>query len=149
MSLEETLALIVSGGDLVLKTIVALNIDLSERVIEALNTLQIQPQTKIIFSYVLSSNQSDDVADQSHQPQELLYQKEQLQVYQAQFPGSEIEIISGDQEEINRLANIDRADLIVSGTCVKGVKRIIEGVSSQVVADAACSALVVKPEEWR
>ena len=130
-----------------LKTIVAFNTDLSERVVEAL-TLQIQPQTKIIFSHVLPT-QSDDVADQLHQPRKLLYQKEQLQVYQAHFPGSEIEIISGDPEEINRLANIDRADLIVSGTCVKGVKRIIEGVSSQVVADAACSALVVKPEEWR
>lgn len=137
-----------------LKTIVvALNTDLSERVVEALNTLQIQPQTKIIFSHVLPT-QSDDIADQPHQPWELLYQKveKQLQVYQAHFPGSEIEIVSGDpSEEINRLANIYQADLIVIGTRgLKGVKRVVEGsVSSQVVADAACSVLVVKPEEWR
>ena len=156
MSLEEPLALIISGGDLVLKTIVvALTTDLSKRVVEALNTLQIQPQTKIIFSHVLPSTQTDDVVvDQPHQPRELLYQKieKQLQVYQAHFPGSEIEIVSGDpSEEINRLANIYQADLIVIGTRgLKGVKRVIEGsVSSQVVADAACSVLVVKPEEWR
>ena len=155
MTPEEPLAIIVSGGDLVLETIVvALNTDLSERVVEALNTLQIQPKTKIIFSHVLPSTQSDDVADQPHQPPESLYQnvEKQLQVYQAHFPGSEIEIVSGDpSEEINRLANIYQADLIVIGTRgLKGVKRVIEGsVSSQVVADAACSVLVVKPEEWR
>lgn len=137
-----------------LKTIVvALNSEPSERVVEALKTLQLQPQTKIIFSHVLSSSQIDEVVDQPHEPREWLYQKaeKQLQVYQAHYPGSEIEIVNGDPaEEINRLANIYQADLIVIGTRgLKGVKRIIEGsVSSQVVADAACSVLVVKPEAW-
>lgn len=126
--------------------------DLSERVIETLDTLKIQPETKIILSHVIPSlgNDSDVAVERPHQTQESLYQtaERQLQAYQAQLPNSELEIVSGDAtEEIIRLANIYQVDLIVIGTRgLKGFKRIIEGsVSSQVVADAPCSVLVVKP----
>ena len=50
-------------------------------------------------------------------------------------------------EEIIRLSHIYSADLIVIGSRgLKGINRILKGsVSSQVVADAVCSVLVVKP----
>ncbi|HEY9650816.1 MAG TPA: universal stress protein, partial [Coleofasciculaceae cyanobacterium] len=74
----------------------------------------------------------------------------QLQSYQAQLPcESEIEIVMGEPAaEIIRLAHIYQANLIVIGTRgLTGLKRILEGsVSSQVVTDAPCSVLVVKPE---
>jgi nucleotide-binding universal stress UspA family protein len=49
-------------------------------------------------------------------------------------------------EEIIRLANIYRADLIVLGSRgLTGVNRILKGsVSSQVVSDAPCTVMVVK-----
>ncbi|NES83942.1 MAG: universal stress protein [Moorea sp. SIO2B7] len=138
-----------------LKTIiVALDIsDLSERVIEALETLQIESKTKIVLSHVLPSpgTEGDLTVDRPHKSQEVLYRsiEKQLHSYQAQLAcETESEIVSGDPaEEIIRLANIYKADLIVIGTRgLKGVKRIIEGsVSSQVVADSICSVLVVKP----
>lgn len=125
--------------------------DMAEKVLDSLNTLQIQPQTKIILSHVLPAlaTGSDLAADRPHQSQESLYQQveKQLQTYQSQLPGSEIEIASGDPtEELICLANIYQADLIVIGTRgLKGVKRVIEGsVSSQVVADAPCSVFIVK-----
>lgn len=78
-----------------------------------------------------------------------LHIEKQLQSYQVKLPGeSELEIVSGDpSEEIIRLANIYQADLIVIGSRgLTGVKRILQGsVSSQVVEDAPCSVLVVKP----
>jgi nucleotide-binding universal stress UspA family protein len=55
--------------------------------------------------------------------------------------------VTGDvAEEIVRLANIYKADLIVIGCRgLTGLKRILEGsVSSQVVGEAVCSVLVVK-----
>jgi nucleotide-binding universal stress UspA family protein len=72
--------------------------------------------------------------------------KKQLESYQKQIPPSEIEIIGGEPvEEILRLANIYQTDLIILGTRgLKGVQRIFNNsVSSQVVADASCSVLVV------
>lgn len=123
----------------------------SEQVIQALDFLFLQSQTKLILSHVLPAPTSDgDVAaDRPHQSSSALYQatEKKLQAYQAQLPDSEIEIVSGDTaEEIVRLANIYHADLIVIGTRgLKGVERVIEGsVSSQVAADAPCSVLVVR-----
>ncbi|MGA9377200.1 MAG: universal stress protein, partial [Phormidium sp.] len=48
---------------------------------------------------------------------------------------------------IIRLANIHHADLIIIGSRgLTGLKRILErSVSSQVVEDAPCSVLLVKP----
>lgn len=136
-----------------LKTIlVALDCsETSQNAIEALETLQFHPQTKIVLSHVLPQPEidSDLAADRPHQSTESLYQlaEKQLQHYQSQIPNSVIEIVSGDaSEEIIRLANIHQASLIVIGTRgLKGVERVIEGsVSSQVVAEATCSVLVVK-----
>ena len=136
-----------------LKTIiVALDCSkLSKIVITALEDILIQPETKIILSHVLPSSEtsSEEAVDRPHQSTESVYRlvEKQMHAYQAEFPGSEVEICSGDPaEEIIRLANIYQADLIVIGTRgLTGVKRIIEGsVSSQVVADTPCSVFVVK-----
>lgn len=144
------------GGLAVLKTIVVAldGSDLSEQVIQALQELQLQPATKIILSHVVPPPESslELVADRPQTDFEglpYLHLEKQLQSYQAQLPGeSEIEIVTGDpSEEIIRLANIYQADLIVIGSRgLTGVKRIIQGsVSSQVVENAHCSVLVVKP----
>ncbi len=125
----------------------------AERVIQILQELQLQPATKIILSQVIPPPESDLelVADRPHiQSQDVPYRQieKQLQSYQTKLPGeSELEIVTGDPaEEIIRLANIYKADLIVIGSRgLTGVKRIIQGsVSSQVVEDAPCSVLVVK-----
>jgi nucleotide-binding universal stress UspA family protein len=138
----------------VLKTIlVALDSsDLSEQVIQTLQELQLQPATKIILSNVLPPRSTDlEIApDRPGFAEEPYRQVEkQLQVYQAELPcQSELEIVTGDPaEEIIRLANIYQADLIVLGSRgLTGMNRILQGsVSSQVVADAPCSVLVVKP----
>ena len=140
----------------VLKTIlVALDdSELSERVMSTLRELQLQPATKIILSHVISSAASDleVAADRPQTYSEVLPYRQvekQLQSYQANLPcQTELEIVTGDPaEEIVRLAHIHGADLIVIGSRgLKGLKRILQGsVSSQVVADAPCSVLVVKP----
>lgn len=139
-----------------LKTIVVAldGSELSERVIQTLWELQLQPATKIILSHVIPPPESnlEVIADKPHigsKALPYLHIEKQLQSYQAKLPGeSELEIVSGDpSEEIIRLANIYQADLIVIGSRgLMGVKRILQGsVSSQVVEDAPCSVLVVKP----
>lgn len=129
--------------------------ELSERVIQTLRELQLQPATKIILSHVIPPPVSDleVVADRPHSQSEevpYLHIEKQMESYQVNLPGeSELEIVTGDPaEEIIRLANIYHADLIVIGSRgLTGVKRILQGsVSSQVVEDAPCSVLVVKPE---
>ncbi len=128
--------------------------ELSQRVIQSLDELQIQPATKIILAHVMPSPESDMemAVDRPHSSEELLYRhiEKQLQSYQAGLPcESELEIVTGDPAvEIVRLAHIHQANLIVIGSRgLTGLKRILEGsVSSQVVADAPCSVLVVKPE---
>lgn len=140
----------------VLKTVVVA-LDGSETqqlVIQTLGELQLQPTTKIILSHVIPPPESDEeqIADRPQTGFEqlpYLQTEKQMQSYQAQLPGeSVLEIVTGDPaEEIIRLANIYNADLIVIGSRgLTGVKRIIQGsVSSQVVEDAHCSVLVVKP----
>jgi nucleotide-binding universal stress UspA family protein len=140
----------------VLKTIlVALDgSELSQRVIESLDEIQIHSATKIILSQVIPPPESDrEIAvDRPQGSEELLYRhiEKQLQSYQANLPcNSELEIVVGDPAaEIVRLAHIHQANLIVLGNRgLTGLQRILEGsVSSQVVADAPCSVLVVKPE---
>lgn len=129
--------------------------ELSERVIQTLHELQVQPATKILLAHVISPPESnlEIVADRPHADTEVVsYQhiEKQLQSYQANLSGqSELEIVTGDPaEEIIRLANIYHADLIIIGSRgLTGVKRILQGsVSSQVVEDASCSVLVVKPD---
>ena len=128
--------------------------DLSDRVIETVQQLQLSPPVKIILAHVIPATDSDlEIAADRPQSEgkTVPYRQieKQLKVYQASLPfESELEIVSGDPaEEIIRLANIYHADLIAIGSRgLTGVKRILQGsVSSQVVEDAPCSVLVVKP----
>ena len=144
------------GGLAVLKTIlVALDgSEIQERVIQSLEELQLQQTTKVVLAHVVPAVElSQEVV--SDRPQAIaeglpyLQVEKQLQSYQAKLSGeSIIELVTGDPaEEIIRLANIYQADLIAIGSRgLTGVKRIIQGsVSSQVVENAPCSVLVVKP----
>lgn len=129
--------------------------ELSEQVIHNLNQVNIQPETKVILSQVIPPLE-DNVewsADRPHGiSEEIPYRKaeKQLQSYQNRLPYQiELEIVTGDPaEEIVRLANIHHVDLIVIGSRgLTGLKRILErSVSSQVLEDAPCSVLLVKPK---
>ncbi len=145
------------SGALLLKTLlVALDgSELSDYVIQTLQTLHLQPETKVILTHVISTSGTDvEVAvDRPQSDAEGLpyrHIEKQLQSYQQELAcQTELEIVTGDPaEEIIRLANIYRADLIVIGNRgLTGLNRIIKGsVSSQVVEDAHCSVLVVKPK---
>jgi nucleotide-binding universal stress UspA family protein len=124
-----------------------------ELVIHVLTELQLQPETRVILSHVVATS-NDDLGHEADRPQpeseQIPYHgiEKQLQLYQEKLPcASEVEIVLGDPtEEIVRLSNIYSADLIVIGTRgLQGINRILQGsVSSQVVADATCSVLVVK-----
>ena len=140
-----------------LKTIVVAldGSDLSEQVIQSLEELQLQPTTKIILSHVILPPELDQeiLADRPQtgfEEMPYFHMEKQLQSYQTKLPGeSALEIVTGDpSEEIIRLANIYQADLIVIGSRgLTGMTRIIQGsVSSQVVENAPCSVLVVKPK---
>ena len=125
---------------------------LSETVIQILSELQLQPETTVVLAHVITPEGSASTAADrpSTNPDEFPYRQieKQLQAYQSNLPcKSELEIVRGDPaEEIIRLANIHQTDLIVLGNRgLTGMKRILQGsVSSQVVADAPCSVMVVK-----
>lgn len=126
--------------------------DPAERVINALQDLHLDPEAKICLAHVVDSfNSSPDIAS-DRPPAEIeklpdLYLGK-LNDYQSQLPyPSELEIVRGDPaEEIIRLAHIHHADLIIMGSRgLKGLNRVLQGsVSSQVVADAPCSVLVIR-----
>lgn len=128
--------------------------ELGDRTIEAIEELQLPSSAKIVLAHVIPLANSDleIAADRPHSELETVPYRQiekQLQLYQNRLVfDSEIEIVSGDPaEEIIRLANIYHADLIaIASRGLTGVKRILQGsVSSQVVENAACSVLVVKP----
>lgn len=127
--------------------------DLSNQVIQTLHELKLQPATKIILSHVMLPRDTgmEIAADRPGVSEDIFYRniEKQLQLYQEQLPcQTEIEIVNGDPaDEIIRLANIYQADLIVLGSRgLTGMSRILQGsVSSQVVAEASCSVLVIKP----
>lgn len=128
--------------------------DLSELVMEALQQLKLQSEDRVILVRVIgpADLDSERPADQpSIDPQLGLYRhaEQRLQAYQTQLTcQTELEVVTGDPaEEIVRLANIHQVDLIVIGNRgLTGVNRILQGsVSSQVVSDAHCSVMVVKP----
>jgi nucleotide-binding universal stress UspA family protein len=127
--------------------------ELSDRVMETIQQLQLSPSAKIVLAHVIPATDSElEIADRPQSDADTIpyrHIEKQLQAYQASLPfDSELEIVTGDPaEEIIRLANIYHADLIAIGSRgLTGVKRILQGsVSSQVVADANCSVLVVKP----
>lgn len=128
--------------------------ELSERVVQTLDEFKLQPETKVVLTHVIPPLEPDleRPADQPQVEREAGFWQieKELQIYQAGLPcQSELEIVLGDPaEEIIRLANIHQAVLIVIGSRgLTGLDRILQGsVSSQVVADAPCSVLVVKPK---
>jgi len=121
----------------------------SDTVLKALDSLRLSAKTKLVLCHIFPPDNEDlPDPDLPHQFSSERYKqaKKQLESYQKHIPHSEIEIIGGEPvEEILRLANIYQTDLIILGTRgLKGVQRILnDSVSSQVVADASCSVLVV------
>jgi nucleotide-binding universal stress UspA family protein len=128
--------------------------EIAERVIQTIEDLVFSPETKLILCHVFPTPESELElpADRPHpdSPTLSFFQIEKLlQSYQEKLSvESELELVTGDAaDEIIRLANIYKADLIVIGSRgLTGMKRIVQGsVSSQVVEEANCSVLVVKP----
>jgi nucleotide-binding universal stress UspA family protein len=140
----------------VLKTIlVALDgTEMTERVIQTLDDLVLSPEAKVILCHVFPTSESE-MELQADRPQSespkfsYFHIEKQLQTYQEKLSvNSELEIVSGDPaEEIIRLANIHKTDLVVMGSRgLTGMKRIVLGsVSTQVMEEANCSVLIVKP----
>jgi nucleotide-binding universal stress UspA family protein len=127
----------------------------AKQVISSIEELRLDARSKVVLSHVVATNQSEvevivdrSSADLERSPYAQIEQ--QLQLYQQGLDcSSEVEIVMGDPaEEILRLAKIHHADLIVLGSRgLTGMKRILLGsVSSQIVEDAPCSVLVVKPK---
>ena len=130
------------------------NPELSAHIMRAIAQIKLQPETTVILTHVISPVESglEQPADRPYIDPKLglfRHTEKQLQIYQAQLPcQSELEIVTGDPaEEIIRLANIYKAQLIVMGSRgLTGVNRILKGsVSSQVFTDASCSVMIVKP----
>lgn len=128
--------------------------ELADRVIQALQELVLPKDSKVILCHVFPTSESEmELPADRPQPESpaisYFHIEKQLQSYQTILPvESDIEIVTGDPaEEIIRLANIYKANLIMIGSRgLTGMKRIVQGsVSSQVVEEANCSVLVVKP----
>nr|WP_228048657.1 universal stress protein [Nodularia sp. LEGE 04288] len=128
--------------------------EIAERVIQTLNDLVFASDAKVILCHVFPTPESEMQlpADRPHPEspkfsdfhieKQLLNYKENLSF------NSELEFVTGDPAvEIIRLANIYKADLIIIGSRgLIGMNRIVLGsVSTQVVEEANCSVLVVKP----
>jgi nucleotide-binding universal stress UspA family protein len=128
--------------------------DISNRVIETVQRLSLPKDGKVILCHVFPTPNSEMELppERPHlDPETISYLQveKKLQSYQAELPvESNVELVIGDPaEEIIRLANIYKADLIVIGSRgLTGITRIVQGsVSYQVVEEASCSVLVVKP----
>lgn len=140
---------------MVLKTVlVALdNSDIAERVIQTVQELILPKEVKIILCHVFPTSEADtelqvDRPQMEQTGMSYLQVEKQLEAYKALLNfESDIELVSGDPpEEIIRLANIHKADLIIIGSRgLTGMSRIVQrSVSSEVVEEASCSVLVVK-----
>lgn len=130
--------------------------EIAERVIQTLDDLVLPTNTKVILCHVFPTPESEMElpADRplAESPTLPYFQIEkQLQSYQEKLSvNSELELVTGEPaDEIIRLANIYKADLVIIGSRgLTGMKRIVQGsVSSQVVEEADCSVLVVKPSK--
>ncbi|MBD2677045.1 MULTISPECIES: universal stress protein [Nostoc] len=128
--------------------------EIAERVIQTLDDLAFSEDGRVILCHVFPTPESEIElpADrpQSESPTfSYFHIEKQLQSYQEKLSvKSDLELVTGDPaEEIIRLANIYKTELIVIGSRgLMGMKRIVQGsVSSQVVEEANCSVLVVKP----
>lgn len=126
--------------------------DLSQAEVTMLRSLQLGPNSKVVLAHAIPVDAPDAETslDRPHGSSQEHYRaiEQQLQTYQGELPcPSHIEIVCGDPaDEIVRLANIHRAELIVIGSRgLSGMDRILQGsVSSDVIERAACSVLVVK-----
>ncbi|BAZ89832.1 UspA domain-containing protein [Raphidiopsis curvata NIES-932] len=126
--------------------------EIAERVIETLESLMLSRNAQVILCHVFPSSDSTELpADRPHpdSPKLSYFQVEkQLQTYQEKLGvKSQLELVSGDPaDEIIRLANIYKADLVVIGNRgLTGMKKIVlRSVSTQVMEEAHCSVLVVK-----
>ncbi|MBP5971220.1 universal stress protein [Brasilonema sp. CT11] len=128
--------------------------ELADKVIHTLQQLVLEKDSKVILCHVFSPSESEmELPADRPQPESSTFSyfhiEKQLQSYQTLLPvESNIELVTGNPpEEIIRLANIYKADLIIIGSRgLTGMNRIVQGsVSSQVVEEANCSVLVVKP----
>lgn len=128
--------------------------EISERVIQTLDNLALSKDAKVILCHVFPTPESEMELPADHpQPESPIFSyfhiEKQLQSYQEKLSvTSELELVTGDPaEEIIRLANIYKTDLIIIGSRgLIGMKRIVQrSVSSQVVEEANCSVLVIKP----
>jgi nucleotide-binding universal stress UspA family protein len=128
--------------------------EVSERVIQTLDNLALSKDAKVILCHVFLTPESEmELPADRPQPESSTFSyfqlEKQLQSYQEKLSvTSQLELVTGDPaEEIIRLANIYKTDLIIIGSRgLMGMKRIVQGsVSSQVVEEANCSVLVVKP----
>ncbi|MDZ7959499.1 MAG: universal stress protein [Aulosira sp. DedQUE10] len=128
--------------------------EIAERVIQTLEQLALSEDSKIILCHVFPTPESEMELPADRpllEPPTLSYFhiEKQLQSYQESLSvKSVLELVTGDPaDEIIRLANIYKADLIIIGSRgLTGMTRIVQGsVSSQVVEEASCSVLVVKP----
>jgi nucleotide-binding universal stress UspA family protein len=130
--------------------------EIVERIIESLNDLVLASDAKVILCHVFPTPESEMQlpADRPqpvsskfpdfHIEKLLLEYKENLSF------NSELELVTGEPAvEIIRLANIYKADLVVIGSRgLTGMTRIVLGsVSTQVMEEAHCSVLVVKPQK--
>ena len=126
--------------------------EIAERVIEPLGSLMLSQNTQVILCHVFPSSDTTELpADRPHpdSPKLSYFQVEkQLQTYQEKLAvKSQLELVSGDPaDEIIRLANIYKAELVVIGNRgLTGMKKIVlRSVSTQVMEEAHCSVLVVK-----
>jgi nucleotide-binding universal stress UspA family protein len=128
--------------------------EIAPRVIQTLDELILSPDSTVVLCHVFPTADSEIElpADRPHPESTTVsyFQIEkQLQAYQDNLAvKTELELVTGDPaQEIIRLANIYQSDLIIIGSRgFTGVKRIVLGsVSNQVVEEANCSVLVVKP----
>jgi nucleotide-binding universal stress UspA family protein len=128
--------------------------EIGERVIQSLDNLALSKDAKVILCHVFPTPESEmELPADRPQPESPTFSyfqlEKQLQSYQERLSiTSELELVTGDPaEEIIRLANIYKADLIIIGSRgLIGMKRIVQrSVSSEVVEEANCSVFVVKP----
>ncbi|MBH8553067.1 universal stress protein [Nostocaceae cyanobacterium CENA357] len=128
--------------------------EIAEKVIQAFNDLVLSEDTKVVLCHVFATPESEmelpaDLPHPESSTFSYFHIEKLLQSYQEKLSiESELELVTGDPaDEIIRLANIYQADLLIIGSRgLTGMKRIVQGsVSSQVVEEANCSVLVVKP----
>ncbi|WP_071188178.1 universal stress protein [Trichormus sp. NMC-1] len=127
--------------------------EIADRVIQTLDDLVLSSNTKVILCHVFPTAESEielpaDLPLPESTNVSYFHIEKQLQSYQEKLSvKSELELVSGDPaDEIVRLANIYKADLVLIGSRgLTGMKRIVLGsVSTQVMEEANCSVLVVK-----